>query len=583
MRSAGVLFAMVGAALAGGAARLAQIQYCRGADLQERARRQQTAVLTIPALRGDIVDTKGRLLAGSDRRASIFADPTLLLQERDRHYAAYSVASVLGLDPRELLRLLNERADCQFVWVKRRVEDREAATFNELREARRLYAFGVQHEAARTYPHGRLAAHVLGFVGDPQDGVPRGLAGVELVCEEYLRGRQGQRSATVDVRRRRLRTHVCDYVPPRDGATVVLTIDAYVQEQTELHLRRAVEDFRAEWGTAVVIDPQSGEILAMASVPDFDPAQPIPPGTNEDKARERLRNRAIADAFEPGSVFKPFIAAWALEERLVRLDEVFQIGGPARNFGGRTLHDTHAYGALPVHEIISRSSNIGMALVGERCGNERLYRYVRSYGFGEPTGVGLPGEHAGLVRDLKEWGRYSTHSVPIGQEVGVTALQIAVAFSVLANDGVLYRPRIVRGVIAPDGEVIWDNSAPQPVRRVLSARTVARFREEALVEVVMSKFGTGKAAQIANYRVFGKTGTAQVAGRRGYVPGAYVGTFVGGAPADHPRAVAVVSLYRPSAGKYYGGTIAAPAVGAILADTLAYMRVPPEVTAVSSE
>jgi cell division protein FtsI/penicillin-binding protein 2 len=205
-----------------------------------------------------------------------------------------------------------------------------------------------------------------------------------------------------------------------------------------------------------------------------------------------------------------------------------------------------------------------------------MHRYERQFGFGDPTGLTLPGEHGGLVHSLSKWGRYSTQSVPIGQEISITPIQMAAAFSVFASDGLLYQPRIVRGVIGADGQSIQDRSQPIVVRRVLDAHVAREFRLRALVETVRS--GTGKRAAIADYQVFGKTGTAQIARSdgRGYIPGAYIGSFVGGAPAGQPRAVVLVSLYRPSGGRYYGGTVAAPAVGAILADTLAYLRVPPE-------
>jgi cell division protein FtsI/penicillin-binding protein 2 len=585
MRSAGWLFMVVAALLVAGAGRLAYIEYAEGESLHERADRRHTATLVIPAQRGDILDAQARLLAGSESWPSIYADPSLLQDPRDRKFAAYSVAPVLGLAPEEVDALLRDRCESRFAWLKRHVNAEELAAFHKVRNARRLYALDVQHEPERIYPHGRLAAHVLGFVGTPEEGVRHGLAGIEFSQDQYLVGTAGRRCRTVDARRRGLRSHVDGFVPPQDGATIILTIDAYLQEQTESHLKNAVETFKAAWGTAVVMDPLTGEVLAMASYPDFDPADPLPDGGKAGELDVRLRNRAISDAYEPGSVFKPFIASCAVDDGVTRLDEVFAVNGPAHNFGRRVIHDTHAYGSLPLHEVISRSSNIGMAMLGTRCQGERLYRYLRLWGFGDRTGIELPGEHTGIVQDFSRWTNYSCQSVPIGQEVSVTALQIATAFSVFANGGILFRPRIVRGILGPDGEPILDNSRPIPVRRVLSRETAERFREEALIEVVMSKIGTGKRAQIPNYRVFGKTGTAQIArkGGGGYMPGKYTGSFVGGAPGDKPRVVAVVSLSAPSSGRYYGGTVSAPAVGEILADTLAYMQVPPEVTSANEK
>ena len=326
------------------------------------------------------------------------------------------------------------------------------------------------------------------------------------------------------------------------------------------------------------MDPRSGEVLAMASVPDFDPAQPFPPGVTEadvKKLMELTRNRAVADQYEPGSIFKPFIAAQALEDKLARLDEVFTINGPAHSFGSRVVHDTHPYGSLTLHEVISKSSNIGMGMLGGRLGNARLYEYVRKMGFGDATGIELPGEEPGMVHDLSNWTSFSTQSIPIGQEIAVTPIQIVSAFSVFCNGGVLFRPRLVCGIIDANGETLIDNSRPVAIRRVLSPETTYEFRKRALAETVIS--GTGDKARIDDYQVFGKTGTAQIARGKAYVGGEFVASFVGGAPLEQPRLACIVSIYHPTTGgSHYGGTVAAPTVGAILADALQYLQVPPE-------
>lgn len=573
MHRATFLFLLVGALLTAGAARLAWLEKEHGEEFRRRAVRQQSATLPIPAQRGDILDARGRVLAGSIRRPSVFVDPTLV---QDVRFAAHSLGPVLGVSAAELERLILERSERGFVWVKRRLSDEGLAAFENVRGTRRLQGFGVQYEPVRSYPFGSLAAPIIGFVG-AEPNQP-GLAGIEQSFDSVLRGQDGRRAVTVDVRRRRLRSRPEETVAPREGANVVLTIDAYIQQITETHLKAAVNRFGAEWGTAVVMDPQTGEVLAMASVPAFDPAKPIPEGLHEKEqiqARERLRNRAIADAFEPGSIFKPFIAAPALEARLTRLEEVFAIRGPARQFGSRTIRDVRPYDSLLLKEVISKSSNIGMGLLGARVGNRLLYEWVRRFGFGDSTGIRLPGEHDGQVNDFSRWGPFSTQSIPIGQEISVTPLQLVAAFCALCNDGILYRPRIVRGVVSASGEVLEDDSRPVPIRRVLDARVAHDFRIQALAETVRS--GTGRAARIPGYQVFGKTGTAQIARPgAGYVPGAYVGSFLGGAPCGEPRAAVIVSLYRPSREAYYGGTVAAPTVARILGDTLYYLRVPPE-------
>ncbi len=572
-----LLFGTVGTLLMAAGGRLAIIEQSQGAALRAKAVRQHTSERVIPAVRGAILDSSGRTLAQSSWSQSVFVDPALVLNaEAD----CALIAPLLGMKPAALRQIIEQRREQRFAWVKRGVSGAEADGLRQVIRERGLEAFGLLREARREYPFGRTAAHVLGFVGAEH----RGLAGVEQTFDAALAGRDGRRVATVDVRRRTLSAAPDAYEPPVDGQNVVLTIDSFLQQRTEYHLARAVErpEVHGAWGCAVLLDPRTGEILAMATYPDFDPAEAIPDGVRGaalTQAQERLRNRAISDSFEPGSIFKPFIAGPAFDAKLVGLDDVFQINGPARNFGRRTLHDTHAYGSLPLFEVISKSSNIGMALLGGRVGNQRLFEFVRGFGFGDPTGLPLPGEHDGIVHDLQHWTSYSTHSIPMGQELSVTPIQVAAAFAVFANDGVLYRPRIVRGILGRGGEVVEDWSQPVPIRRVLDPEAARRFRRRALVEVVSS--GTGKQAALPGYQAFGKTGTAQVARAdgRGYIPSTYTGSFVGGAPATEPAVVALVSIRTTHSRMYYGGSVAAPAVAAILADALAYLRVPQELSA----
>ena len=574
MRSGQILFLFVGVLLVAGAARLTTLELGRGAELRAAAEAQQTAKWPIPAQRGDVLDCKGRVLAGSLRTPSVFVDPALV---ENAGTTAEQVADVLGLDAEQLYTLIIEKhaAGRRFAWVKRNISEDELKAFNALRREQKLHGFVVRYEPQRVYPYGDLAAAVLGFVGGEQ----RGLAGVEFQFNDELMGTNGEAYSTVDVRRRCVRTEPQEYVPPQDGASVVLTIDAFIQQRVEAHLKEAFEEHNPEWATAVVMDPRTGEVLAMASLPGFDPAAPIPPGLSEKEADEawaRLRNRVVSDSYEPGSVFKPFIAGPAVQDGLTYLDEVYPVAGPIHKFGSRRIKDVHAYDALPLYKVISKSSNIGMGMLGERVGNERLNEYVRRFGFGDLTGIDLPGEHAGLLQSFSRWTNYSTQSIPIGQEVCVTPLQLLNAFCAYCNDGILMRPRIVRGVIDADGTTREDRSRPVAVRRVLDPEAARVFRMRALVEVVND--GTGKPAQLDDYQVFGKSGTAQVAAPNGggYISGAYAGSFVAGAPAEDPQLAVMVTIYRPAAGrKYYGSTVAAPAVREILRDTLEYLRVPP--------
>jgi cell division protein FtsI/penicillin-binding protein 2 len=591
MRGSGVLFAVVALLLAAGAGRLVYIEVTKGPALRASAARQHRATRIIAARRGEVLDTRGRVLAGTVRHPAAFVDPGLL---QDAHFAAASLAPVLNFDSAQLERelLRSQEGGARFLWIKHRLSPAELEGFQRVVAARRLRAFDVQYEPARVYPQGNVAPHVLGFVGldrrtPPNDQPPFedlcGREGIEAEYDAILAGVPGRRTLTVDVGRRAVRAAEDGFRPAVDGATLVLTVDAYIQQVAQKVLAETVRKYGAEWGATVVLDPMSGEVLAMATMPDYELTEPVPPGFNDmqeadqEAVRARWRNRAVSDAFEPGSVFKPFIASCALDEGIVHIDEVFAINGPVHNFGRRTIRDTHAYPSLALHEIISKSSNIGMGLVGGRCGMERLHRFVRSFGFGDITGVGLPGEHAGLVQDYARWNpSYSPQSIPIGQEIAITPIQIVTAFSVFCNGGILLRPRIVRGIIGPDGATLADYSRPIAVRRVLDEATAELFRKRALVETVTD--GTGKNAQLDEYQVFGKTGTAQVAqpGGRGYEAKKFVGSFVGGAPSDQPRAVVLVSIYKPSKEGYYGGTVAAPAVKAILAETLAYLQVPPE-------
>lgn len=580
MRTAALLFIPVAGMLAAGAGRLIYLEETRGERLRSQAEEQVTSKLEISAQRGDILDTKGRVLAGSTQKPSVYVDARNV---DDPKLAAYSIGPVLGLDPEALLALLIEKRDRGFVWVKRGISEEEFKRFHEVARTRKLdKVFKIQKEPERIYPQGRTAAHVLGFVGpDANSG-----AGIERVCDERLTGKPGERTVTLDVKRRALSSHRDKYVSPEDGNSVVLTIDTYIQQITEAALKKMVVGRSAHWGAAAVMDAHTGEVFAMATYPDFDPADPFPAGmtaAEAERCQERIRNRVVSDSIEPGSIFKPFIAGMAFDEGLVGLNEKYQINGPTRSFGQRTIHDTHGYGTLAFWEVISKSSNIGMGLLANKLGNERLYRYVRAFGFGDPTGITLPGEHDGLVNDFSRWGPFSTQSIPIGQELGVTPIQVLAAFSAFCNDGVLLRPRVIRGIVDAHGNPIEDNSRPIIIRRVMSAEAARTFRHEALGRVVAG--GTGREAKLDDWQVFGKTGTAQVAklGGGGYIPEAYCGSFVCGAPLREPRVAVVVSIYRPKGKPYYGGLIAAPVAKEILGATLEYLKVPKEALLESSD
>lgn len=553
-----------------GAGRLAQLERDEGPALRAEARKSSTVEVAIQAQRGGILDTMGRVLAGSVRRPSVFVDPAFVSDVRQ---AAHIVAPVLGMDAGELERMLTENRTRRFMWVKRFISDKQHAALEALRKIKPLRGFVIRHEPRRIYPDGRLAAHVIGFV----DAEQIGRAGIEQWFNGRLEGKAGKRVVTVDRARNRIEPRRDAYRAPHDGDSILLTIDAYIQGRAELRVKEAVAKFDAHWGTAVVMDPHTGEILACVSYPDFDPARPIPPGLSSaehEAARARLMNRAVAGAYEPGSVFKPFVASCAVDEGFSQYDEIYEVNGPAHAFGRRIIHDDHTWSRLTLEEVISKSSNIGMGMLADRLGNRRLYDYVQRFGFGSATGVRLPAEAQGTLHPLSRWTSYSTQSIPIGQEIAVTSVQLISAFSVFCNGGMLYRARVVRGVIDAEGRVVVDYSEPIAVRRVLSERAAREIRLGPLVQVVTCGTGRGR-VELEEYQVLGKTGTAQLAypHKRGYIPGRYFSSFIGAAPSDNPRVVVLVSLYYT---KSYGGSGSGPAAAKILSETLKYLRVPPQ-------
>jgi len=542
--------------------RLVFINTSQGAKLLARTYEQQRSVIPLPARRGLIVDAAGRIMAGTALQLSVFADPKLM---PDKQEAAADVGRILDLPAAELGQDLVAAGNRRFFVVRKKISDEQAAALKQAR----VSGIGVFEEPYRTYPLGPLAAQVMGFVSS--DG--RGLGGIESQCEDWLRGEAGLKTIICDAGRRAFWLAEDGYQPPRDGYHVVLTIDAVIQAAAEREVQAAVEKYQAESGVAVVMDPRSGAVLAIANVPTFDPNHFQ---DYADGSQWRFRNRAITDPIEPGSTFKPFIASWALAEKVTRMGEVLDCESGAWRDGARILHDHHAYASLSFEDIVAKSSNIGMAKLGKRLGNKRLQAALKSFGFGTKTGIDLDGEASGIVRPPHQWNSFSTTSIPMGQEIGVTPLQLARAFCVFANGGMLVEPFVIRAVLASDGGVVQEHRPPAP-KRALSKSVVATMKDSVLSGVV--NHGTGTGAALTHYQVFGKTGTAQIPrpGGGGYVPDAYVSSFVGAAPAEDPRLVVVVCITKPKKSiAYYGGTVAAPAARQILATALAYLQVPHE-------
>ncbi|MFG0333138.1 MAG: peptidoglycan D,D-transpeptidase FtsI family protein [Maioricimonas sp. JB049] len=538
------------------AVRLAQLQGFHREEFSARALGQLVYEEPIRARPGEILDRSGRLLATSLDSLSLFADPARI---DDSDAFAGRVAAALGLNANDLAKRLRAAGERRFFWVKRRLslEEVEAMRALELPAG----SWGFRNEFRRYYPQGRLAAHVIGLRGI--DNVGRG--GIEEQFDERLRGKDGVRTLVRDAR-----GYVLDVLeevaqPPRHGARVVLTIDSVIQLYTEQQLDAVMQEWQPLSASAIVLDPHNGDILAMASRPTYDPNRP---GEIPDAA---WRNAAVADVYEPGSTIKPFVVSWALQAGLIERDEQFDCEHGIYRMGRRILHDHHSYGMLSLVDVLAKSSNIGMAKIGERLTNQGLHEALTAFGFGRPVGIELPGEVAGTLRPLQQWNGYSTGSIPMGHEMGATPLQVISAYAILANGGTMVSPHLL---LTTDEVETSQYVVVAPVVRQETARWMVT---EPMVEVV--RRGTGRRARIDGYTVFGKTGTAQKLDPEtgGYSHDRHFCSFVGGAPADDPRVLVIVTVNEPTAGSNHGGgSVAAPAAAEILRRSLIYLRVPME-------
>jgi cell division protein FtsI (penicillin-binding protein 3) len=536
--------------LAGVLTRAVILQVHEGERLRELAQDQYVRQIEIPARRGDIFDRRRVPLAQSVEVDSIWVDPSLL---PDHASNARILARAIHADAEEL-RARFARAK-RFAWIKRQAKQEEVAAVKALA----LPGIGFTREPRRFYPHRELAAQVIGIAGI--DGA--GLEGLEVAFDQELSGQNLQLLGLRDAKGRQLLTQGTLYPPNRQGATLTLTLDRQIQYFSEKSLAKAVEDAKAVSGMAIVLDPKTGEILALANFPSFNPNAP-------GGSRELFRNRAALDVFEPGSTFKSFAVAAALEEGAIKYEDVFYCEEGRWDVGGHTIHDAHAHGWLTPAKILQVSSNIGAAKIAQVLGRERLVRYYERFGFGERSRLGLPGEARGSVPFPKA--EVSLATAAFGHGVSASAVQLAAAYGALANGGVLMRPWLVSKVTDQDGAVLLEKG-PIEMRRVVSTKTARQV--VAMLEAVVEKEGTAPRARMAEYRVAGKTGTAQ---KIDPVAGGYsdkrIASFVGLVPAEDPRAVILVVIDEPKT-DVYGGLVAAPAFKEIAASVMAYMGVPP--------
>ena len=533
------LFALIGLYLTW---RLFDIQVLHGRLYSQEALDQRAQTIEIFARRGTIYDRTRSVLVRSLKSESIYADPT---QIADKNDAAQKLSPILGYKPDEILAALNDPT--HFRWLKRKVSHETAQRVRALD----LQGINVVEEETgrRFWTAGRLASTVLGFVGLDENG----LSGIEYSYDNVLRGTSGKMEIEADPFQRALpfgQQHVIEKAHP--GQSLVLTLDNYLQFESERLLDAQVKAFHARSGSVVIMDPRTGEILAMANVPDFDPAHyaSFKPAD--------WRDRAITDAYEPGSTFKLITAAAALESGKVTTKTRFPAVDQIR-IDGSIIHNAEddmplSASTETLEDIVAYSHNVGAAEVAMRIGDQDEYRMIRKFGFGDPTGVGLPGESPGILLPLDEWSGTSLPTIAFGQGISTTPLAMARAYCAIANGGLLLKPRIVRAILDENGKTVR-TYAPEVEGRVMSPQVSATLR--AFLRAVVVR-GTGNpSAQVPGYATAGKTGTAQVVGNGGYVSGAYIASFIGYVPADHPRFVILVKVDEPR-GAYYGSIVAAP-------------------------
>lgn len=508
--------------------------------LQEKGDARYNRTLVLPSQRGKITDRYGELLAISSPVESVWANPSDVKVSAKQ---TKKLAELLGLKTAVVDKKL-ANSEREFVYLKRRVSPELAAEVMKL-EIPGIY---LQREYKRYYPAGEVTAHLVGFTGIDD----KGQEGFELTMNDTLSGKSGSRRVIKD-----RAGHIIEDLEavkvPQDGHDVTLSIDRRIQYLAHRELSKAVEQYKAKAGAAVVLDAKTGEVLAMANVPTYNPNNPV-------NIQGKSRNRAITDVFEPGSTMKTVTAAAALESGKYQFDTKIQTAPGHMSIGPATIHDAHPHGVLTVAEVIQKSSNVGAAKMALSLDREYLWGVFNQIGFGTKTRIGFPGEASGRLRPFKTWRPIEQATMSYGHGISVTLLQMARAYTVFANDGELKPVSLLKLKEAPVGT------------QVFTAKTAHEVKD--MLELVVLPGGTALRAQVLGYRVAGKTGTTHKLGDHGYEKDKYVGSFVGMAPASNPRLIMAVMIDDPSSGEYYGGTVAAPVFSAVMADALRMLAVP---------
>lgn len=539
--------------------RLGFLQIFKSSGFQSIAQSQSRSTIEMPPVRGRIVDRQGRELALDVRLDSLYA---VSRDIKDKSRLADRLSRILSTDRSFLLEKLSR--DKLFVWLARKISDAKSEAIMRLKES----GLGFVKESMRVYPKGDTACQLVGFTDIDNEG----LEGIEVNYDSFLKGVPGWRMVQKDAKQRELISKELEMVPPVDGYNVHLTIDEVIQTLTDQELANTCKRFNAKGGSVIVMDPKTGDILAMSNYPAFDL------NNAKKSSAEVRRNRAITDLFEPGSVFKVFTLSAILEEKAARLDDKFDCENGAWAVAGKVLHDHKGYGVMSLREIIEKSSNIGTVKAAMRLGAQKFYKTVHAFGFGQRTGIPLAGEVNGILPNPKHWSRSSIINLPIGQGVAMTPVQLAAGVSAVANNGLWMRPRIVSYIDDQEGRVIKSFDVEE-VRQVISKETALQVRS--VLEGVVER-GTGKKAAVPGFKAGGKTGTAQKLLPDGtYSHDQFIASFVGFVPYDEPKVLIAISIDEPHP-VYYGGEVAAPAFSKIAGGVLAYWRIqqtlpPPEV------
>jgi len=547
-----ILFLAMFLAIAG---RAFQLQVLQGERLMRLGERQHLKEWIVLPKRGALFDRAGEPLALSMESQSVYARPHRV---QDPEQLSQGLARILNLRAADVKQKLI--SDKPFVWIKRQVSSPEAEKIQALNPT----GIGMFYEPNRYYPQNQLAGQLIGFVGRDSEG----LEGLELKYNDYIRGEAGSSVTERDALGRRVLVQGVEGLRIPPGSDVHLTLNTSIQHIAEKELEATILKYRAKSGVAIVMEPFTGEVLALANYPAFDP------NNYSKQSADQRRNRAVTDSFEPGSTFKTILAAAALEEGVVGKEDLFYCEMGKYPYAGKVIHDTHPHGWLSFAKILQVSSNIGFTKVAQKLKKDRYYRYIEKFGFGQVTGIDVPGEVPGLLRKAESWSAIDLATHAFGQGISATPLQMVMAYAAIANGGFLMRPYVTRRVVSPQGEIVLEIQ-PHVVRRVISEKTARSLAS--ILKDVTNEGGTGVMANVDGFEVAGKTGTAQKADpvHGGYAAKKRVASFVGFVPANDPRLVALVLIDEPEV-NVYGGVVAAPAFRNIAQAALRHLAVAPQ-------